>query len=541
MNLTAALKQYAIDNLGVSKDATDADFRKAISKALVTAKLTTTKFAELSKAPAPKKGTEPPGKKGKTDPEPKGKKGADDTDTAALDALVAAAVKKATDPLTAKLADLDAANAGSKAHTIPTPAAVMAKGTQVRVKSAVENYSDSTKQAHFPEMLGLHGQGGRHPYAGRPATFQGKALSHPSEQTKAIAAAWVKWSATHSNPTGINGLPENLRLTDHDRDLCMYAMHKMAWTGYVGRGDPQRVHGKKLNEFQIKALLDDTVSGGIEATPIVFDEAIILTPVLYGEFFPFLNVVNIGRGRRVKGAQMQNPTFTSGTSEGTPIQPFNTGSFVSAFDTAIHVATGAMEIGLDFEEDSPVDLGSTILQKYGEKSLEWLDRVTCVGNGYDEPLGFMNTVGVTSIQSDAGSGLGPTVSDYEGLMFGIQKQYRNEPGALCVFAGSDTSYRRARAIPVGPADERRVFGMTHADYMLLDKPYKVSADIPNNKVAFVNLKRYRMYRRLGMTVRVETAGRTLALSNTKLLVLRMRFGGQMETANAMSLITDAAN
>ena len=41
-----------------------------------------------------------------------------------------------------------------------------------------------------------------------------------------------------------------------------------------------------------------------------------------------------------------------------------------------------------------------------------------------------------------------------------------------------------------------------------------------------------MYRRLGMQVQVETGGRTLALKNTTLVVMRMRWGGQMELATA---------
>jgi hypothetical protein len=124
-------------------------------------------------------------------------------------------------------------------------------------------------------------------------------------------------------------------------------------------------------------------------------------------------------------------------------------------------------------------------------------------------------------------------------MFGVVKAFRKEPGAQNAFLGNEVSYRRARAIPVGPTDERRVFGMTHGDYTLLDHPYKIQVDVPNNKVCFGNWKRYRMYRRLGLNVRIETAGNYLSIRNLKLIVMRMRFGGQPELGGAFAVMTDA--
>ena len=528
LKVTPALKAHAVAQKWVGEKATDDEIRKATGQKLFAGAIKASELAKLTGAAGSKDTDTNP-----KSPKPAGKGaaagGTKDADIAGLVEKAVAAALKSRD---------DAAGSPSAAVglVVPTPAQMFGKANVTRVKSAAEQYDATTKSAVIPSNFRKDGSGGRRPDAGQPATHAGKALNHPSQRDKAVAAAWVKWCVTHTH--GPAGVPESLRLTDSDRDLCAYAMHEMAFTGFI-KGRP--VKGKKLDEFQRKALLDDTISGGIEVTPVVFDEAIILTPVLYGELFPYVNVVNVARGRRVKSAQMQNPTFQSGTSEGTAITPFNTASFVMAFDTAIYPATGSMEIGLDFEEDSPVDLGSVIIEKYGEKSMEYLERVIAVGNGYNEPLGLLNTVGLVSLQSDNGAGGFPTVSDYEGLMFGVAKQWRNEPGAMTAFVGSDTSYRRARAIQVGPSDERRIFGLTHADYTLLDRPYKVQNNIPNNKIAFVNLKRYRLYRRLGLQVRVETTGATLARSNTKLLVLRMRMGGQMENANAMAVITDAAS
>lgn len=543
LKLSPKLKAHAVAAGWCKAGDTDDVFRKNIGAALFAGKI---KASELSKLAADATPAPTPKPKPKAAPTAKPKGASLPADWAAQ---LAAATKSATEaavaPLRAELETLKNAGPGAAVGVVvPTPAALFGKGNQTRVKSAAEQYEQTVKGASYPAMFRKDGTGGRHPLAGQPANIGGKHLNHPSALGKAVSSAWVKWCVTHDS--GPQGVPAHLRLTDHDRDLCAYAMHELPFTGFVlgksmgedAAGIP--IKGRRLDEFERKTLLDDTISGGIEVTPVVFDESIILTPVLFGELFPFVNVVNVGRGRRIKSASVTNPTFTSGVSEGTAITPFNTANFVSAFDTAVHVAVGSMLIGLDFEEDSPVDLGAVIIEKYGEKAMEWLERVIAVGNGYNEPLGFLNTVGLVSLQSDMGAGGNPTVSDYEGLMFGVAKQYRTEPGAMTAFVGSDTSYRRARGIQVGEADQRRVFGMEHAEYSLFGRPYKVQNNIPNNKLAFINLKRYRLYRRLGLTVKVEQGGRQLAETNQKLLVLRMRFGGQMETANAMATITDAA-
>lgn len=521
--LTDALRAYAEQTLGVKKGSGDAAYKAAFVLALTGGTLSAGDYAKMagSKAAGPKNSDG-------TTAKPK-KKAAPTEDVAAVAAKAARlAVKKM----------LGSAGLGG---SVPTPEQVYGKASQVRVKSAAEQYDTAASNVLYPTKSRASGEA--HPLAGRQAAFAGEPLKTTSELAKAVGGAWVKWCVHHKY--GASNLPYNMRLTDHDKDLFMYAAKNMTWSGHLNaNGDDSetpgiKVYRQKLTDFHVKALLDDTASGGIEATPTVFDDAIVMFPVLNGELFPFVNVVNIAKGRRIKGASMQNPTFTSGTAEGNAITPFATSSFIGSFDTPVHVATGAMEIGLDFEEDSPVDFGGAVIEKYGEKALEWLDRVVAVGNGYNEPLGILNTTGLVAIGTDFGAAGPPTVSDYEGLYFGLSKQYRNEAGAVTAYFGNDTSYRRAMSIAVGPGDERRVFGMEHDAYKILNRPFKVQNDIANNKVAFANLKRYRMYRRLGLTVRVETAGRALALSNTKLLVLRMRYGGQMETANAVAVNTDS--
>lgn len=532
MKLSKRLKAHAVKNFGVKEGSKDTVFAKVISQKLLSGGL---KVADYKKMTAGQKtDPEPPSKKTKKKTSPTGGPSAKELEKLVSD-RVADQLKKAgieTDPRKKK----------GRLDFTPEMVFSKAEDIRVRVKEAADTYSKTSKAAVYPERSGRHGEGSKHLLAGQPACYGKTALNHPSDLDKAIAASYFKWCV--GSTAQPNQIPRGLRVTDHDKELMAYAMKHCQWSGIIkGRSedgeDSRKIHRRKLTEWQVKALLDDSISGGIEAAPIAFDDSIILIPVLYGELFPFVNVVNVARGRRMKGALMQNPGFTSGIAEGTAITPFNTAAFVSAFDTPIYPAVAAMEIGLDFEEDSPVDLGSSIIENYGLKSLEWLDRVIAVGDGTTEPLGIFNTTGTTAVSSDNGAGGPPTVSDYEGLMFAMPKQFRTEPGSVPVYIANDTSYRRATSISVGPGDERRVFGMDHASYSIMGTNYKVQNNIGNSSIGYVNLKRYRMYRRLGLNVRVETGGRSLALNNTRLIVLRMRFGGQLETGGAAAVMTDA--
>lgn len=405
----------------------------------------------------------------------------------------------------------------------------------VRVKGAHEAYSTTKTAARY-------GDNYKHAFLrGQQAQLGGRPMDESSQLDKAIAGAWFKYSINAA--AGNQQLPRGLKMTDHDRDLVNYAMRKCAWSGIInGTGSEShgaiKVDGRKLTDFEVKALIDDSTSGGLEVAPIAFDDAIILTPLLHGELFPLVNVVNISRGRRVEGASIGNPTFAS-VAEGTALTVFDTSSFVSAFDTTIYNAVGGMEIGLDLEEDSPVNLGSIVAQAYGEQAMKWLDDQIAAGDGTTEPQGVINASGIGSVSSTNGSSGPPTVGDYEGLMFGVAKQFKNPADRdRTVFIGTETSYQRARAIAVGSSDARRVFGMDHHAYNLLGHNYKINEGIGNANVAFVNLRHYRMYRRLGLNVRVETGGKELAQKNLSLVVVRMRYGGQLEQGGAAAKCAD---
>lgn len=436
-----------------------------------------------------------------------------------------------------------------------TPAAKMFGRPTVDLIPIDKMYSDSRSSLYYPAdhkafpnqpvMYGVDHASPIVPTAPNCSPLPAKHLESPSELDYAISGAYVKWAANAQNLTG-RPLPRKWQMTDHDREIMKYAIHERKWSGIVGRGSNDNldestgsqhvVHDRKLSEWQRKALLDDSTSGGLEAAPIEFDAAVITTPLLYGELFPLISVVPVTRGRRMEGVSIANPTFVSGTAEGTAIGLFNTAAMIAAFDTTIYNAVGAIQIGMDFEDDSPIAIGQLVIQQYGEAAKNWLDNQIANGDGTTEMQGLFNATGITDIGNPAGgANAAPQPDDYITLAFSVNKEYRPASDmARCVYVGNDTSYRRARAIQVSTTDERRVLGYDVASYKVLEWPFKVQNNIANTYCGFFAMKYYRAYRRLGMTVRVETAGQTLALANETLIVVRMRWGGQFTLGGAGS-------
>jgi hypothetical protein len=322
----------------------------------------------------------------------------------------------------------------------------------VRVKSAVERYNQSRSEARWGDKAKHQDlRGKRVTFPSEEGPGMGRPMDLPSVADKAIAGAWFRF-ALHSR--GYSDLPPRYRMNDHDWELVKYALHELPWTGVIGGEEGTPIDGQKLAEVWhrgqtgLKALLDDSVSGGIYAAPQVVEDAIILQPLLYGELFPLVTVQNLARGRRITGPTMGTPTFTSGTPEGTPIPLFDTTNFIGSLDTTIFTSVGAMEIGMDLEEDSPANLGAAIISRYGEAAQQWLDRVIAVGDGVSEPKGIFNTAGVTTVPSSAPTG--PlAIADAEGLMFGVNKAYRTSRGGRNVFI-SNEDLRQHRLLPALP-------------------------------------------------------------------------------------------
>ncbi len=399
--------------------------------------------------------------------------------------------------------------------------------TAARVKSPSENLNRKrfeVKTANGSQLL-----------------YGGRGMETSSELDLAVIGVYAKQMLRRA---GVG-----VMLTEWEKSLWAEMKESGQWVGdagqfYYGGGGSEGY----VPNTQVKALLDDTLSGGIEITPAVFDDAVVVKPLLTGQLAPFVDMRPV-TGRRVKSGTMQNLTVSWGTPDGTAAAPFDTSSLIGPLDTPVYPVSGFVEIGRDFEADTPVAIGQLVVEAYSERLKEQLDRVIAVGDGVTQPLGIVNTPGITSVNSDMGAGGPPTVSDYEALMFTVPLQYRLLDLNPC-FISNDTSYARLSGIKVGPTDQRRVFG-TQAptatvggtgngpSYSAFGQPVRISPALSNNRIIFGGLKKYRLYQRLGAEFIVETGGRTLTLSNKILMGVRARFGGQVADPTAFAVMSDA--
>ena len=411
---------------------------------------------------------------------------------------------------------------------------VEGKSVEVRVKEAADSYSTTKSAMHFPSEPGRNGK--MHPLAGQRVVDGAtqRPLDNASDLDKAVAGAWAKFLVNSAKLRSKNLALGQMQ--QHDKELIYYAMENMAWGGSSDGGDFADIKGVKLTGLQQKALIDDAASGGIEAAPIVFDDQIIETPLLYGELYPLVNVKPLDRGRRVEGVATGTVTGGWGGVDDTEISLFDTTSYVSAFDTTIFRWEGAVRIGLDFLSDTPIDFGQHITRQYGERLLEDLDDVVATGNGSTQPEGVNNKSGAASVAFGGTTSLG----SYESLRFGVSKaEHRADLLKSAVFIGTETSYQRARAIPVGASDARRLGGMDYSSYRWMERDYKINESLDNTDIIYAILARYRMYRRRGLTIRTSTEGDTLIRRNEMLMVATARYGGQMERGACIARTADA--
>ncbi len=366
----------------------------------------------------------------------------------------------------------------------------------------------------------------KHAKTGRTFTDErGRERQLLSELEVAKSAAYIKLLASKAGMVTLN---------EHERTLLEDCFQKDSWVAEVN-GQVGDVSG-----MRVKTLLNDSTSGGVAAVPLFFDDALITYPLLFSELVPLVELMDVPRGTNIQTAQIQNPTAQWGAADGTTISTFNTDSMVSQVNTTIYPITIAVEIGRDFLVDSLGNVGQLVLQQIGQRLAAELDRVIAGGNGTAQPQGILNASGLTDIGNPAGgSGASPQIDDYEALMFGIAKQYR-KPMYRCAFLANDTTYRRARAIPVNvSSDARRIFGLDEGAYEMFAYPFSIQNDLANTVTFFGAMSKYRLYRREASEVRWVDTGRELALRNTNLLLVRGRFGGKVMDSSAFVKQTHA--
>jgi HK97 family phage major capsid protein len=540
IRVTPELKAHMVKSFGIAADASDEVVRKAIGEKIAAGELDLDTVQTLST-------------KAQNDAE------------ARVKALAAEAVEAAVGPMKKSFDDLmamlkvkgnDGASAQStgsmsKAFAGASSVEFQATGSQVDVKSVAERFDDTRTAVTYDKSQNQH----------IAKAFAGKQvnsgigngsydLNMPTERSKAISGAWFKHLVNKSCKSKGVSVPYQFRMNEQDQQLVKYAVNECKFVGPIGYKGGDRdsdyadhwCEGQRVsNDYFQKALLDDSTSGGLEAVPIEFDSALILTPILNGELFPLVTVRNVTR-RRIEATAMSNPTLSWGVGSGTAVSLFNTSSLVSAFDTTIYPVVGAMEVGRDFLSDSPLDIGNVIVERYGQVFLQELDSVIASGDGTTQPEGLFTASGISATTPVGGNGSAQQVGDYELLMHGIAKQYMQEAGGRAVFIGNQTSYQRSRSIPVDTSnDARRIFGQDNqGDYRLMGFKYAIASGLSNAKIGFFCMNRYRMYRRQGLEVSIVGPGDLQStLKNTQTIVVRARFGGALETAAAGAKMTAA--
>jgi HK97 family phage major capsid protein len=515
MELTKVLKSWLAANCDVKEDASDDEFRVAAGKAMAEGTLKAEKFMELTK------------------PEE-----ADDANVFSkkLDEM-AGSIKDLTEVLKAKeeskddededddekktelqTKDMKDVNKmiGSQGGTPTEP------GSLPDVKPVKDIFSTTKSTMMYPTAT----KGGKpHPLGGQPVMQHGRSLDTPSDLDKAYAGAWAKFQLASVTPSIAGSASRAWEiLPEIDKQLLHSLCENEMWD--VSDDDHPRM--TKGYQGGTKQLIDDVVSGGLEAAPIVFDDQVIETPLLKGELYPRVKEIVLSRGRRIEGVSIGTVTGGWGGGDATNIALFATAGYVAAFDTTIFRWEGAVQIGLDFISDTPIDFGSTITRQYGERLLEDLDDVIATGNGVNQPQGVMNAAGTTNVAFGGATTLGA----YETLFFSVTKAERKTFGPS-VFCGTETSYSRARGLNVTAADQRRLGGgeANQGDYdsfKWMGRDYAINESLTNQQIFNFVPKCYRMYRRKGFTVRTSVEGQTLIRLNEMLITVMARYGGQLE-------------
>jgi HK97 family phage major capsid protein len=524
MNLTKQLMGWLIANMDVAADATDDEFRSAAGKAFASGKLTAEKYTELSTT----------------------KEVAEANEFAQrLDRIangLEAVVNKLTIPIETKEVVKEDETTGTKEVKAGNPGAISKMvsdmggtptGSNPRVKSPTEQYSTTKSALHYPTKT--H-KGNGHTMAGQRVSLYGRDMDAPSDLDKALSGVWAKFQIMSVTPKIAGSAQRAFELmSEHEKGLLAHLADSEMWDDSKDNKDRMR----KGYPGGVKALIDDSTSGGLEAAPIVFDDQVIQTPLLYGELFPLVNTIPLDRGRRVEGVALGQVTSSWGGVDDSAVTLFTTTSYVAAFDTTIYRWQGAIRLGLDFLSDTPIDFNQHVTTQYGNQLLNDLDDVIATGNGTTQPEGIMNKAATTSVAFGGTT----TLAAYESLRFSVTKAEHRGVASSAVFCGTEASYQHAMGVPVGASDVRRLtntISMPNYDgYTWMNRPYKINESLTNPQIFYAIMARYRMYRRKGLAVRTSTEGDTLIRNNELLIVAMARYGGQLERAACAAITTTA--
>lgn len=402
-----------------------------------------------------------------------------------------------------------------------TAASVIAAASQSnpRVIPGRESFSAEKR-------IGKHAKFGEHvpsPTSSTPFAME------PSQLDLAKLGCFWKWKLLRA------GL--QVRMREVEKSLLHDIFERDIWLSF--EGDEVVQHKGHPGAGEKASLLNDAASGGDYLVPQWYDDMLIHSPLLHGELLPYVTIRTVPFGDTYSGGIIGNATITSGLTEGSAATAMDASSLVSQLSGSIFDAGCYLEVGRNLLADVPaVDLGQDLLSELGQSWLAWLEEQISVGDGTTEPAGIF-TVGGTNIESSANGTGGPfAISDLERLSFGISLARRRLAGNGARYVTSDYLYRQARQVPVGSDDARRLLGLDHQEYKILGYGVSINDSIPNGSIAFCSLRDYRLYRRPGPVMQIETGGQTLTLKNTVLVYLRGRVGGEPTVGASICKMTD---
>jgi len=367
----------------------------------------------------------------------------------------------------------------------------------------------------------------RHRKSNQPVLLpSGSEALRSSEAEQAMLGSWLKWKARKSGQS----LPTSW--SEHDQALLDELIHEEDWLHDDGVTLTTLSGGD-----HVKAVLDDSTSGGTNLVPLLYDDAIIVGLLTHSEIAPYVDLKNIGKGRQIQTPTVGIPSMVWGTPEGTALGVLDTTNLIGQLPSTVFTLSIAIEFGKDLLADSAYSVGQVLEEAIGMRVASELDKVIVLGDGVTQPLGIMNTAGVATVASVNGAGGPVAVGDAESLIFGVAKPYR-AANLNPSFIGNDVVYRRFKAIPTATGANDRVFGMDTQGYQVFEFPFKVASNLANTVALFCALRKYRLWTREAAEPVYEEGGKELRLKNLSLLIVRGRFAGRLlDSAAAVKMTT----
>lgn len=560
--MTKALKSYLLEKTWLAADASDDDAKAVVSAKLKSGELTGEKYAELiTEAPAKDKakeltegiasavgakldaafeklatvlatkaGPEPKPDDDDPGPEPEPDEGLDKKLVALEERFMKMVAQQ-------KPAGSDGASAMKAADIFKMGATAESDPLYVNVKGYFDRYGDTktalTYKSGASKLLGLNG---------RPMQYNGKDVNESTDRTKAMSALWLKFQL----------FPE--RLTEDEEARIQWILHREKFHVPNAKNDTE---ARLLTEHErhqvwdfnkhfysrgLKALIDDSTSGGEYSIPEFFDMDMIITPTLASEnILSYCNVVPVPRGTSAQNFILGRPTIAAANTEGVAVGLFSTTGFLVDHDTPFFRAAGFIEIGKNFAEDAHPRLVAEIQNQYMESYRLWVNEQIMVGDGTTEPKGVTVSSGTTDVTPANPSTNTVVLNDLFDLLFGVGKAHRMRGGSgNAIYVGTENSYQRFRRLATGvTGDTRLVFGDNIESYAIFDHPFLIEEQgLTNSDLVFFQAKGYRWYQRQGPRFIREDRGDTLVRKNTFIVGLDTRAGGQLDEG-AFAAVVDS--